>query len=287
MADTPADERSRRPIAFTLRLTRLVLLRSTLFVLPGLSALNLAGAALADDPLPSWNDCRTKQALHDFVTRVTDANSPDFVPVAERILVTDNDGCLWPENPVPFQLAFVLDELKRLAPQHPEWKENQTIQAALADDLHTIIEGGIPALGQLLAVTHSGMTDIEFEARVNNWLQTASHPRFHRPYHHLGYLPMREALDYLRANGFKTYIVSGGGADFMRVWTEDAYGIPPEQVIGSYASARYELRDDGPVLIKEPKIELVDDKAGKPVGIHRFIGRRPIVCFGNSDGDQA
>ena len=241
----------------------------------------------AADPLPSWNDCEAKQALLDYVARVTNADGPDFVPVPERILVSDNDGCLWPENPVPFQLAFALDELKRLAPEHPEWKESPNIQAAVAGDLHTVIAGGVPALGELIGVTHAGMTDAEFSTRVRNWLETSRHPRFDRPYHQLGYQPMVEALEYLRANGFKTFIVSGGGADFMRVWTEEAYGIPPEQVIGSYASARYELRDDGPVLIKEAKIELVDDKAGKPVGIHRFIGRRPIACFGNSDGDQA
>lgn len=241
----------------------------------------------AADPLPSWNDCAAKRSLLEYVSRVTDEKGPDFVPVAERILVSDNDGCLWPENPVPFQLAFVLDELKRLAPEHPEWRENPTIQAALSGDLHTVIEGGVPALGQLIAATHAELTDVEFSTRVRDWLETARHPRFNRPYHHLGYQPMVDALEYFRASGFKTYIVSGGGADFMRVWSEEAYGIPPEQVIGSYASARYELRDDGPVLIKEAKIELVDDKAGKPVGIHRFIGRRPIVCFGNSDGDQA
>jgi phosphoglycolate phosphatase-like HAD superfamily hydrolase len=245
----------------------------------------VAAAAPPPEPLPSWNDGVARQAIVAFVERVTRQGAADFVPPAERIAVFDNDGTLWPENPLPFQAAFILDELKRLAPERPEWQDNPVIAAALAGDVHAIKQGGVPALAELLAATHSGMTVDEFNDRVRGWLDTARHPRFGRPYHELVYQPMLELLDYLRANGFTTYIVSGGGADFMRVWAEDAYGIPPDQVIGSYGKARFELRDGKPVLLKEAGIELVDDKAGKPVGIHRFIGRQPIACFGNSDGD--
>lgn len=247
----------------------------------------IAAGARADDPLPSWNDVPAKRAIVGFVSRTTQGGSPDFVPLAERVAVFDNDGTLWPENPAPFQFAFVLDELKRLAPERPEWKEDKIIQAAIQGDVAVIKEGGLKAIAELTAATHSGMTTDEFSERVRNWLRSSQHPRYGRPYDKLAYQPMLEVLNYLRANGYKTFIVSGGGADFMRVFAEEVYGVPPEHVIGSYGKTKFELRGGAPVLVKEPAIELVDDKEGKPVGIHRFIGRRPIVCFGNSDGDKA
>ena len=250
-----------------------------------LGAAGNGGPASAADPMPSWHDTTAKQAVLAFVERVSTPGSPDFVPVAERIAVFDNDGTLWPENPVPFQAAFLLDELKRMAPEHPEWSDNPALAAALAGDVTAVRQAGPAALAELLAATHVGMTVDEFNRRVRTWLDTARHPRFARRYHDLAYQPMLELLSHLRERGFSTWIVSGGGADFMRVWAEDVYGIPPNQVVGSYSKLRYEMRNGTPMLVKEAGIELIDDKAGKPVGIHRFIGRRPIACFGNSDGD--
>lgn len=245
----------------------------------------LGSGAFASDPLASWRDTDTKKALVGFVTKVTDEKSPDFVPAPERIAVFDNDGTLWPENPMPFQLAFALDELKRRLPDEPAWKEDAMVQAALEGDLPTLLADHYKGLFHILQLSGSGMTTVEFAARVRNWLATAKHPRFHHPYDQLAYQPMLELLQYLRDNGFKTFIVSGGGADFMRVFSERVYGIPPEQVVGSNARTVYELRADGPVLVKTLDHLFVDDGPGKPVGIHQFIGRRPIACFGNSDGD--
>ncbi len=242
---------------------------------------------LAADPLPSWNDGPAKEAIVEYVQRVTTEGSHDYVPPAERIAVFDNDGTLWPENPVPFQLAFIFDELDRLAPQHPEWKNEPTVQAALKHDVAALHKAGVPGLLKLAGLTHAGMTTVEFKRRVEAWLATAKHPRFGKPYDQCVYRPMLELLAYLRENGFETYIVSGGGADFMRVWSERVYGIPPEQVVGSTAQTKFELRDSGPVLVKTMEHLFVDDKEGKPVAIHQFIGRRPIACFGNSDGDHA
>jgi phosphoglycolate phosphatase-like HAD superfamily hydrolase len=239
----------------------------------------------ASAPLASWRDNDAKKAITEYVLRVTDEKSPDFVPAPERIAVFDNDGTLWPENPMPFQLAFALDELKRRLPDEPAWKEDAMVQAALEGDLPTLLADHYKGLFHILELTGSGMTTVEFAVRVRNWLATAKHPRFHRPYDQLAYQPMLELLQYLRDNGFKTFIVSGGGADFMRVFSERVYGIPPEQVVGSNARTAYELRDDGPVLVKTLDHLFVDDGPGKPVGIHQFIGRRPIACFGNSDGD--
>ena len=240
------------------------------------------------DPLPSWNDGAAKQAILAFIAKVTNAVSADFVPLAERIAVFDNDGCLWPENPMPFQVAFAIDELKRRNVSEPELAEEPMVQAALSGDFAKLLAGEhFDGLMQILAITHAGMTADEFGASVQAWLQTARHPRFKRPYDDLTYQPMQELLSLLRANGFKNFIVSGGGADFMRVWVERVYGIPPEQVVGSTARTKYELRDSGPVLIKTLDYLFVNDKQGKPVGIHQFIGRRPILCCGNSDGDQA
>jgi phosphoglycolate phosphatase-like HAD superfamily hydrolase len=240
------------------------------------------------DPLPSWNDGAAKQAILAFIAKVTKAESADFVPLAERIAVFDNDGCLWPENPMPFQVAFAIDELKRRIVSEPELAAEPMVQAALSGDFAKLLAGEhFDGLMQILAITHAGMTAEEFSDAVRAWLQTARHPRFKRPYDELTYQPMQELLRLLRANGFKNFIVSGGGADFMRVWVERVYGIPPEQVVGSTARTKYELRDSGPVLIKTLEYLFVNDKQGKPVGIHQFIGRRPVFCCGNSDGDQA
>ena len=240
------------------------------------------------DPLPSWNDSPAKQGILDFVARVTTIGSPDFLPLPERIAVYDNDGTLWPENPMPFQAVFALDELKRRLPTEPELAADAMVQAALAGDLAKLLAGEhFDGLMRVLALTHAGMTVEEFRDAVETWLTSAQHPRFARPYHQLTYQPMQELLAYLGGNGFKNFIVSGGGADFMRVWVERVYGIPPEQVVGSTARTTFELRPSGPVLTKTFDYLFVNDKAGKPVGIHQFIGRRPTVCCGNSDGDHA
>jgi len=241
----------------------------------------------AADPLPSWNSGPAKQAILDFVAKVTDPDSKEFVPVPERLVVFDNDGMLWPENPMPFQLSFALDELKRRLPDEPAWKDDPMVQAALAGDLPTLLADHYKGLFHIIDLTGSGMTTEDFSDRVRAWFATAKHPRFDRPYDQLAYQPMLEVLAFLRANGFKTCIVSGGGADFMRVFAERVYGIPPEQVIGSNTRTVFELRDSGPVLVKTMKDLFIDDKSGKPVAIHQFLGRRPIACFGNSDGDKA
>ena len=247
----------------------------------------LPGAASAQDPLPSWNEGAAKAAIISFVEGVTTEGSANFVPVPERIAVFDNDGCLWPENPLPFQLAFAFDEVKRLMAEKPELKDDPMVQALLAGDIAKLLEGKHhDGLLHIIALTHAGITTEEFSQRVTDWLATAKHPKFDRPYDQLTYQPMQEVLGYLRANGFKTFIVSGGGADFLRVWTERVYGIPPEQVVGSTGRVTYELRETGPVLVKTLDHLFVDDKAGKPAGIHQFIGRRPIAVFGNSDGDK-
>jgi phosphoserine phosphatase len=237
------------------------------------------------DPLPSWNEGAPKAAIVAFVAAVTREGSPQFVPRPERIATFDNDGTLWCEQPMYVQLAFVLDRVRLLAPQHPEWAQRQPFQAALARDLRTLAKSGEHGLMQLLLATHAGMTTEEFSRSVGDWLATARDPRFQRPYTELVYQPMLELLAYLRANGFKTYIVSGGGVEFMRVWTERVYGVPPEQVIGSSIETKFEMRNGTPVLVRLPKINFIDDKAEKPVGIQQFIGRQPLAAFGNSDGD--
>ena len=236
-------------------------------------------------PLPSWRDGQARKAVLDFVRRVTKPGGAEFVPQAERIAVFDNDGTLWCEQPLYVQLAFVLDRVKVLAKDHPEWKEQQPFQAALAGDLKAVAATGQKGVMQLLMATHAGMTTEEFTQVARDWIATARHPRFDRPYTELVYQPMLELLAYLRANGFKTYIVSGGGVDFMRPWAEAVYGIPPEQVIGSAIQTKFEVRDGQPVIVRLPEIEFIDDKAGKPVRIQRIIGRRPLAAFGNSDGD--
>jgi len=252
-----------------------------------LSLLLGARQSLAADSLPSWNEGEAKQSILRFVESVTREGSPTFVPVLERIAVFDNDGTLWAEQPLYFQLVFSMDRVKALAPKHPEWKTQAPFKDLLAGNLKGVAASGEPALMKILETTHAGMTTDEFAASVAEWARTARHPRFQRPYPELTYLPMRELLDHLRNNGFKTFIVSGGGTDFMRVFTERIYGIPAEQVIGSYGGLELRKGADGkPVLMKLAKVELVDDHVGKPVGIQRFIGRRPIFAFGNSDGDQ-
>jgi phosphoglycolate phosphatase-like HAD superfamily hydrolase len=238
----------------------------------------LVCSTCAADPLPSWNDTAARQAILAFVETATRQGSPHFVPAPERIAVFDNDGTLWPEDPVPFQ--DVADK--------PELKKDPMVDAALRGDFAKLLAGAHhDGLLRILAQTHAGMTTDEFQERVEEWLAKARHPRFERRYDQLTYQPMQEVLAYLRSHGFKTFIVSGGGADFMRVWSERVYGVPPEQVVGSSARTKYELRSSGPVLIKTLEYLFVDDKEGKPVGIHQSIGRRPIACFGNSDGDKA
>ena len=235
--------------------------------------------------LPSWNEGAAKQAILNFVAAVTREGSADFVPPAERIATFDNDGTLWVEHPMYTQLAFGLDRAKALAALHPEWKNTQPFKAALEGDMKTLAELGEHGMAELVMATHAGMTTEEFQKIVIDWFATARHPRFKRPYTELSYQPMIELLGYLRANGFKTFIVSGGGIEFMRPWTERVYGVPPEQVIGSSIKTQFQMRDGKPELFRLPELNFIDDKAGKPVGINEFIGRRPIAAFGNSDGD--
>ena len=236
------------------------------------------------DPLPSWNDTPTKQAIVEFVGRVTKAG-PDFVAPAERIATFDNDGTLWVEQPMYVQMDFALDRVKALAPLHPEWKYTEPFQSVLEGDMKTLIESGERGLVEMIMVTHAGMTTDEFSKIVTDWLAAARHPRFKRSYTELVYQPMLELLSYLRANDFKTFIVSGGGVEFMRPWTEKVYGIPPEQVSGSSIKTKFQMRDGSPTLFRLPDINFIDDKTGKPVGINESIGRHPIAAFGNSDGD--
>jgi phosphoglycolate phosphatase-like HAD superfamily hydrolase len=253
-----------------------------------LLAIVIAGltTAYAQDPLPSWNAGPAKQSIVNFVAKVTKEGSPDFIPPEERIATFDNDGTLWAEQPMYFQLLFALDRVKALAPQHPEWKTKEPFASLLKGDLKGALAGGERAMLEIIVATHAGMTTAEFEQIVKDWIATAKHPKFKRPYTECVYQPMIELLAYLRANGFKTFIVSGGGIEFMRPWTEKVYGIPPEQVVGSSIKTKYEWRDGKPVLMRLPEINFIDDKSGKPIGINSHIGRRPMAAFGNSDGDQ-
>jgi hypothetical protein len=249
-------------------------------------ALLLAAPVQAQtDPLPSWNDTAAKAAIVAFVDKVTKQGAPDFVPEPERIAVFDNDGTLWVEQPMYTQLAFALDRVKAEAAAHPEWKDTQPFKAALEGDMKTLAESGEKGLMELIMATHAGMTVGEFQKIVTDWIATARDPHFKRPYTELVYQPMLELLAYLRANGFKTFIVSGGGIEMMRPWTEQIYGVPPEQVVGSSIKTQFEMRDGVPTLFRLPQVNFIDDKAGKPVGINEHIGRRPIAAFGNSDGD--
>src|SRR5437868_11630309 len=253
-----------------------------------LLAIALAGltTAKAQDPLPSWNDGKTKQSIVTFVEKVTKEGSSDFVPPNERIATFDNDGTLWCEQPIPFQLIFALDRVKAIAPKHPEWKDKEPFASLLKGDLKGALAGGEAGIFEILTVTHSGMTTVEFEQIVRDWIATAKHPVTGRLYTEMVYQPMLELLAYLRGNGFKTFIVSGGGIDFMRVFSERVYGVPPEQVVGSSGKLNFELRDGKPILMKLPELNINDDKTGKPIGIQMHIGRQPIAAFGNSDGED-
>jgi len=239
----------------------------------------------AKDPLPSWNEGNAKRSIIDFVTKTTKEGSADFVPVTDRIACFDNDGTLWTEMPLPFQLFFVIDRIKGMSPRHPEWKDQQPFKGVLEGDLKTALAGGDKALMEMMTATHAGMTTVEFDKIVKDWMATATHPKPGRHYNEMVYQPMLELLDYLRANGYKTFIVSGGGIDFMRVWAEQAYGIPPYQVVGSSFKTKYDTSGKEPVLIKMAEFNFNDDKLGKPVGIYEHIGKRPVFTAGNSDGD--
>ena len=248
--------------------------------------LALAGVAHAQpDPLPSWNDTAPKKAIVTFVTRVTTPGSPDFIARAERIATFDNDGTLWAEQPMYFQALFIFDRIKQLAPQHPEWKAREPFASVLKGETKAALAGGERALLEMTMATHAGMTTEQFGQIVTAWLATAKHPKNGRPYTEMVYQPMLELLDYLRAHGFKTFIVSGGGIEFLRPWAERVYGVPPEQVVGSSIKTTYAIHDGTPVLMRVPEMNFVDDKGGKPIGINQHIGRRPIMAFGNSDGD--
>jgi hypothetical protein len=245
----------------------------------------MAARPLKVDPLASWNDGDVKRAIINFVVRTSTVGGPDFVPRARRIAVFDNDGTLWSEQPMYVQLAFALDRAKELAPQHPEWKTTQPLKAALDGDLKTLLDSGMRAIAELTMATHAGMTTDEFRQTARDWLVTTKHPRFKRRYYGLSYKPMLELLAYFRANGFKNFIVSTSGVEFVRAFSERVYGIPPENVIGSSIKTRFEMRGGRPVLVRLPEIDFIDDNDGKPVGINQFIGRRPIAVFGNSDAD--
>lgn len=243
-------------------------------------------AFAAQDPLPSWNDGPARQQIEDFVKKATTTGSADFVPPEQRIAVFDNDGTLWAEQPIYFQFFFVIDQVKAQSPKHPEWKTTEPFKSALAGDFKGVAATGEKGIAQLMAATHAGMTTDEFARSVSQWVSTARHPKTQRVFTEMIYQPMVELLHYLRDNGFKTYIVSGGGQDFMRAWAWATYGIPPEQVIGSQGELKFQLQDGKPVLVKEAKVALLDDGPGKPVGIQRALGVKPVFAFGNSDGDQ-
>jgi len=249
-----------------------------------LMSASLSSAAMAEI-LPSWSDTASRERIIGFVEAVTDEGGAQFVPVAERIAVFDNDGTLWSEQPAYFQLFYAIDFVKKHVDQHPEWRDRQPFKAAIENDMKALAADGEEGLVKLVMASHAGMTSDEFAASVAAFLDDSKHPTKQRYYDELIYQPMLELLDYLRANGFQTWIVSGGGIDFIRVFSEEAYGIPPEQVVGSQIELAYELRDGKPVIVRQPKLNFIDDKAGKPVGIRRHIGRTPIAAFGNSDGD--
>jgi phosphoglycolate phosphatase-like HAD superfamily hydrolase len=240
---------------------------------------------MAEDPLPSWNDGAAKASIVDFVARVTDAKSPDYVRPEKRIATFDNDGTLWSEQPYYFQVDFALDQIRALAPQHPEWRDKEPFKSVLSGDIKGVLSGGMQNLIALVIATHSGMTTEEFDSTAREWLATKRHSKTNRLFTEMVFQPMLELLAYLRANGFKTFIVSGGGIEFMRAFAEIAYGVPPEQVIGSSGKLKFEMRTDGPVLTKQPEIAVIDDTVEKPTVIQNHIGRRPIASFGNSDGD--
>ncbi|WP_442107507.1 HAD family hydrolase [Pseudomonas sp. NUPR-001] len=256
---------------------RLRWLFSLLFLLPLL--------AMAADPLPSWYNGASRQAIEQFVSAVTEEGGKDYVAPAERIAVFDNDGTLWSEQPLYFEVLFALDEVKRLAPKHPEWKTQQPFKAVLEGDQKALAASGMDGMLKIVAATHSGMSTEAFIAQTRRWLATAVHPKTGKPYTEMVFQPMLEVLQYLRANGFRTYIVSGGEVAFMRAFAEEVYGIPPEQVIGTTLDARFQDKDGQLSIQRLPKLTHNDDGPGKPVSIDSIIGRRPILAFGNSDGD--
>jgi hypothetical protein len=264
------------------RLIRTLVSASALLAL----ATGCASGPPPQDPLPSWAEGFTKQAIVEFVEQTTSEGSSDFVPLGERIAVFDNDGTLWAEQPMYFQLLFALDRVKALAPQHPEWKTKEPFASLLKGDVKGALAGGEKSIIEIVMATHAGMSTEDFTRTVEAWIATAKHPETKRPFTEMVYQPMLELLAYLRANGFKTFIVSGGGIEFMRPWVEEVYGVYPQQVVGSSIKTKYEMRDGKPVLIRLPEVNFIDDKDGKPVGINEHIGRRPIAAFGNSDGDQ-
>jgi phosphoglycolate phosphatase-like HAD superfamily hydrolase len=262
-------------------------IKLSLLLLTAFTSVVFSFRILQQDPLPSWNDGASKKSIIDFVTKTTKQGSPDFIPVSDRIACFDNDGTLWSEQPMYFQLAFAIDQVKAMAPQHTEWKTTQPFQAVLEGDLKTAFSGDVKSILQIVGATHSGMTTDEFEKNVKNWIDSAKHPKTGKLYTEMIFQPMVELLNYLRANGYKTFIVSGGGVDFMRAWAEKAYGIPPDQVVGSSGKVKYDFVDGKPVLIKLPDLNFFDDKEGKPVAIYQYIGKRPVFTVGNSDGDYA
>jgi haloacid dehalogenase-like hydrolase len=270
-----------RAVLIHRRAVLLSIIASTATALP----FTMAPTSAQGDPLPSWNDGPLKQSIVNFVTAVTREGSPDFVPAPERIATFDNDGTLWCEQPMYVQLAFAMDRVKALSNQHPEWNDKQPFKAVLENDMAALAQAGERGLVELVMATHAGMSTADFEAICVGWLETARHPRFKRLYTELVYQPMLELLAYLRNNGFKTFIVSGGGIEFMRPWTEQVYGVPPEQVVGSSIKTKFAVTNGRMELIRLPEIDFIDDGAGKPVGINQHIGRRPIAAFGNSDGD--
>lgn len=245
----------------------------------------LESSSASEESLSSWNEGSTKQAIVDFIDKTTTVGNPDFIPEADRIAVFDNDGTLWSEQPMYFQLAYAIDFVKKEAPDHPEWKEKEPFKSLLEGNLTKVLAGGEHALVQLVMASHAGMSAEEFESSVTQWLSTAVHPKTGKPYQEMIYQPMIELLEFLRAHQYKTFIVSGGGVDFMRVWAEKAYGIPPYQVIGSSIKSAYEVVDGKPTIVKLPELNFIDDKEGKPIGIHQHIGKRPVLAAGNSDGD--
>jgi hypothetical protein len=239
------------------------------------------------DPLPSWKAGTARETIISFVEETNDSSNQAFIPVKDRIVVFDNDGTLWSEQPYYFQLQFAFDRIKAMSPDHPEWKEDPVFSAVIQGDLNVVIESGIEGLIRLVMASHAGMTTDEFDQIVKNWIDTARHAETGRLYKEMVFQPMLEVLEYFRENGFKTYIVSGGGVDFMRAWSEEVYGIPPEQIIGSSIKMEFEIRQKDPVIVRQPEIEFINDKEGKPVGIEKSIGRKPVAAFGNSDGDLA
>jgi hypothetical protein len=247
--------------------------------------LAVAAAAAQPDPLPSWNEGESRKSIVDFVAAVATDGGADYVEPADRIAVFDNDGTLWSEQPIYVQLAFALDRVKTLAPDHPNWKDTEPFKSVLAGDMKSVAASGMKGLVEIVAATHSGMTSDEFTAIASGWIASAKHPRTGKPYTSMIYQPMRELIDYLKANDFRVFIVSGGGIEFMRPWTEVTYSIPPENVVGSSIKTRYEMHDGKPAVVRLPEIDFIDDGPGKPVGINRFIGKRPVAAFGNSDGD--